>query len=232
MINERSAKRIRQIIEKAGHWRLLMIMVWSCIAVATAYAQNPSMSYGEQFLPVTDQECMRRVPVAYRANGFSPETPSVNTTYATKGIHSAYIRCLGEPEKSRTRVIIVVGSNSRDEKVPGAERVKLQELMNQAGRAVREFIPNSVINYISWDGGKWAAKLQGDGFLHAPNGDWTKAHADSIINYISWDGQKWTAKLQTSDFLHAPNGDWTRAHSDTIINYISWDNSRATSRFR
>ncbi len=91
------------------------------------------MSYGEQFLPVNDQECIRRVPIAYRAEGFSPGAPSVNTTYATKGIHAAYIRCLGEPEKSRTRVIIVVGSSSSDENIPGAERVKLQRRMESPG---------------------------------------------------------------------------------------------------
>lgn len=210
----------------------LLATCWFCSSVMAVLGQSPAMSYGEQFLPVTDQECMRRVPLAYRAQGFSPGTPSINTTHATKGVHAAYIRCLGEPEKNRTRVIIVVGSNSRDENVPGAERVKLQELMNQSDRAVREFTPNPVVNYISWDGAKWAAKLQGDGFLHAPNGDWTRAHIDSVINYISWDDQKWSAKIQGDVFLHAPNGDWARAHSDTIINYNSWDNSRATSRFR
>jgi|CXWL01.1.fsa_nt_gi hypothetical protein len=232
MINKRPIKGIRQIIDTARLRDVLMLLIWFCIAISVMYAQNPSMSYGEQFLQVADQECMRRVPVAYQAAGFFPGTPSVNTTYATKGIHSAYIRCLGEPEKSRTRVIIVIGSNSRDENVPGAERVKLQELMNQTDRAVREFSPTAVINYKSWDGLKWAAKLQGDGFLHAPIGDWTRAHADSIINYIAWDGQRWTAKIQGNVFLHAPNGDWARAHTDTIINYFSWENVKMTARLR
>jgi uncharacterized protein DUF4751 len=102
----------------------------------------------------------------------------------------------------------------------------------QPGTAARQFIPNSTINYISWDGGRWAAQLKGNGFLHAPNGDWSKAHSDSIINYISWDGARWTARVQGNGFLHAPNGDWGRAHPDSIINYISWDNAKLTARIQ
>ena len=51
------------------------------------------------------------------------------------------------------------------------------------------------MNYISWDGSKWTAKIQGSGFVHAPNGNWQLAHTDIIINYITWDEGKWTAKI-------------------------------------
>lgn len=113
-----------------SRYGLVFVFVF-LIAVLSASAQGPSMSYGEQFLAVNDQECMRRVPLAFRAEGYEAGTPSVNTTYGRKGIHSAYIRCLGEPEKGRTRVIIVVASSASDENVPGAERVKLQRRMEQ-----------------------------------------------------------------------------------------------------
>jgi hypothetical protein len=77
-----------------------------------------------------------------------------------------------------------------------------------------------------------APSATGVRFIHAPNGDWGRAHSDSIINYIAWDGQRWTARINGNAFLHAPNGDWGRAHSDSIINYIAWDNQRWTARIQ
>jgi hypothetical protein len=63
----------------------------------------------------------------------------------------------------------------------------------------------SVINYKTWDGSKWTAKLNGTTFTHAPDGDFSKAHDDSIINYITWGGDLWTAKVNNDfSFLHAP----------------------------
>ena len=66
--------------------------------------------------------------------------------------------------------------------------------------------------------------------LHAPNGDWSKAHTDIIIDYLDWNGYKWTAKLQGDGFLHAPDGDWSKAHPDTILNYLTWDRGKWTAK--
>jgi hypothetical protein len=57
-----------------------------------------------------------------------------------------------------------------------------------------------IINYLTWDGTKWTAKLEKkpDGsiqFVHAPQGNWAKSHKDMIINYLTWDAGKWTAKV-------------------------------------
>jgi len=102
-------------------------------SAAPSFAQNPSMSWGEQLLSISGEECMRRTPLAFRAEGFYPESPDTNTTFATKGTHSAYLRCIAEPERGRTRIIIVVASNTNDGNVPGAERVRLQRRMEQPG---------------------------------------------------------------------------------------------------
>ncbi|MEL7062429.1 MAG: DUF4751 family protein, partial [Bacteroidota bacterium] len=83
------------------------------------------------------------------------------------------------------------------------------------------------INYISWDGSRWSARREGDRFIHAPNGDWTKAHSDTIINY-RLNGQNWTAKLEGDNFEHAPNGDWNNSHSDSIMSVTDWSNSQET----
>ena len=91
-------------------------------------------------------------------------------------------------------------------------------------------------------------------FVHAPNGDWSRAHSDTILNYIAWDGSKrtvsferemsrgavidyltwdgtkWAAKVEGAVFIHAPAGNWGRSHRDTIMNYESWDGGRWTAR--
>jgi len=67
-------------------------------------------------------------------------------------------------------------------------------------------------------------------FVHAPNGDWSKAHSDTIIDFVSWNGSKWRSRIEGGRFVHAPNGDWSKAHSDTIIDFVSWNRSKWRSR--
>ena len=54
----------------------------------------------------------------------------------------------------------------------------------------------SILSYSTLNASPGTAELPGSGFLHAPNGDWSKAHPDTIMNYLTWDGGKWTAKLK------------------------------------
>ena len=53
-----------------------------------------------------------------------------------------------------------------------------------------------IINYQTWGGAQWTAKIVGDKFLHAPGGDFSRSHEDVIINYQVWGGAPWTAKLK------------------------------------
>jgi hypothetical protein len=96
--------------------------------------------------------------------------------------------------------------------------------------------PDTIINYITWDGSKWTAKILPDHtFLHAPNGDFTAAgtHPDTIINYKTWDGSNWTATIQPDlTFRHAPYGDFSKAHPDSIINYLTWGGSLWTAKIQ
>jgi hypothetical protein len=86
------------------------------------------------------------------------------------------------------------------------------------------------IQYISWDGTKWAARIEGTDFVHAPTGDWSRSHRDVIINYITWDGTRWSAKIEDLTFVHAPAGDWSRSHRDVILNYRGWNGEKKTMR--
>ncbi|KAA4767345.1 hypothetical protein F2Z85_22715 [Bacteroides fragilis] len=49
---------------------------------------------------------------------------------------------------------------------------------------------DSILNYISDTGENWQMKLKGDHFVHAPNGDHSRAHTDTVMHYIGWDGRK------------------------------------------
>ena len=48
---------------------------------------------------------------------------------------------------------------------------------------------DSILNYISDTGENWQMKLKGDHFVHAPNGDHSRAHTE-VMHYIGWDGRK------------------------------------------
>ena len=46
-------------------------------------------------------------------------------------------------------------------------------------------------------------KIEDDHFVHAPKGDYSRAHTDTVMHYIGWDGRKWRAELLTLiDGLH------------------------------
>ena len=82
-----------------------------------------------------------------------------------------------------------------------------------------------IMNYINGDGSHWTAKMVDGQFLHAPGGDFTRAHRDDILIYRSWDGSSWTVKMVNGSFLHAPNGDFNQAHRASYLPYQDWDGS-------
>lgn len=86
-------------------------------------------------------------------------------------------------------------------------------------------VKHDAVNYITWHGSRWSVRREGNQFIHAPNGDWSKAHSDTIINY-KYNGQNWTTKLDGDRFVHALNGDWTKSHSGSSIILTDWSNSQ------
>jgi hypothetical protein len=79
------------------------------------------------------------------------------------------------------------------------------------------------ISYISWNGEKYSAKPDGNGFRIAPAGDWKKGFVDTHIAYVTWNGSKWEAKPDGKGFLIAPDGDWKKGSSSDYIDYVTWD---------
>lgn len=94
---------------------------------------QPSMSRGQQFLPITSAECLRRAGLALTAEGYS-SSGAGNFANGFKDEHGAYIIC-NEVSSGGLVVNIVVASLARDAGVPGYERQKLQARMEQPGAA-------------------------------------------------------------------------------------------------
>lgn len=108
------------------------------IAVALVLAPMPlvaapAMSRGQQFLSISHQECLDRATSVLQRAGYTLWGTAGNGPWGHSGIHSAIVFC--EPHSNGQEVVdIAVASESNDGNVPGAERVRLQELMGSQSK--------------------------------------------------------------------------------------------------
>jgi hypothetical protein len=228
-------KQSSSIFEKARAYRRTVrrgfLLALAFFALASSALAQPTMSRGEQLLPISYNECIQRAEQAYLAEGWVNIGKGGAFVNAFKQNNGAYIMCNVAPE-NKIWVNIVVASNSGNAGVPGGERVCLQKQMDQPGNGCGQTKPPPVstrtctFQYTYWDGAHWTARIDRDQFTHAPNGDFSAAHSDNIIRYVSWDGGRWTAKISGNHFVHAPNDDWSRAHDYVILNYIDWNGAQ------
>jgi hypothetical protein len=107
--------------------RLGVLALLACASPAFA---GPAMSRGQQFLQINHQECLSRAAQALKGAGYTSWGQMGNGPWGDRGPHSAVILC--EPVSTNREVVLIVvateGTTNAD--VPGAERVRLQELMN------------------------------------------------------------------------------------------------------
>jgi hypothetical protein len=108
------------------------LLALAFFALAASAAAQPTMSRGEQLLPISYNECIRRAEQAYLAEGWVNIGKGGAFVNAFKENNGAYITCNVAPE-NKTWVNIFVASNSGDGSVPGGERVKLQGRMGMEG---------------------------------------------------------------------------------------------------
>lgn len=73
-------------------------------------AQAPGWSHGQQNLAVTYDECVRRAPMALRAEGYRIDYAAGAFAVGIKNVHTAVVMCNQAPE-GKTWVNIVVASN-------------------------------------------------------------------------------------------------------------------------
>lgn len=122
--------RKAQVSRKGCLRSLLFVMAFFVFALPIS--AQPTMSRGEQLLPISYDECMKRAENAFNNEGWVNIGKGGAFVTAFKENHGAYIMCNVAPE-NKIWVNIVVASSSQNNNVPGAERVKLQERMNQSG---------------------------------------------------------------------------------------------------
>ena len=92
--------------------------------VAVAHAEAPGWSRGQQELPITWEECVKRGNAAMQAEGYRIDQPSPFVV-GIKGNHTALIMC-NPSQNAKQWVNIVVASNSEG---GGSERQRLQARM-------------------------------------------------------------------------------------------------------
>ena len=124
-------------------------VVMGAVALATAgwAAAAPAavpISRGEQFLPVSEADCMDRAQRAFGAEGWSSITMGGRYVSAFKGIHSAYITCNAVRDGLMVVVNVFVASERGDGNVPGVEREQLQRQM-AAGLPAESGAPGALV---------------------------------------------------------------------------------------
>jgi hypothetical protein len=99
--------------------------------------------------------------------------------------------------------------------------------------------PDDHWNYLNWDGTKWSAKISGNNFIVAPDGDWAKSKTSGQVNYLDGNRAKWSVKLggtgtaKTEEHAEhsgliryvklAPDSDWSKSHDTDHVNFVAWD---------
>jgi hypothetical protein len=109
---------------------VLAITVASAFVFASAASAAPAMSRGQQFFNWSMQECLTRTTSALQAAGYSLWDTLGNGPWGSSGIHGAMVFC--EPH-ANGGVVVDVGVASEgtsDGNVPGAERVRIQQLID------------------------------------------------------------------------------------------------------
>ncbi|MBL8343148.1 MAG: WSC domain-containing protein [Rubrivivax sp.] len=96
-------------------------------------AQALALSRGIQDLPVSYQECLGRAYQSLVAEGYQA-TPSQGAGFVGgfKANHGSYINCTGLAADRMSVIVFVASEGTNDPGAPGAERVRLQQRMNQS----------------------------------------------------------------------------------------------------
>ena len=98
------------------------------VSLLSTFAQTPAVSVGSQQLSITYEDCLARARQALELEGYAVSRGGGNFYWGGKGIHHATIVC-DENLNNRVDFHVFVASTSNDGNVPGAERVRLQQRM-------------------------------------------------------------------------------------------------------
>jgi hypothetical protein len=111
-------------------WPGIVLSLAALLPAGAAHAL--ALSRGIQDLPIGYQECLGRAYQSLLAEGYNA-TPSQGAGFVGgfKANHGSYINCTGLAADRMSVIVFVASEGSSDPGVPGAERVRLQQRMNQ-----------------------------------------------------------------------------------------------------
>ncbi len=116
-------------MKKTTAFILKIIFTLLYINLAGPVSAQPAWSRGIQIVSAGHDECMLRAKNALIAEGYVNLSSGGDFNGGFKSIHAAVITCNATSD-GRTYVNIFVASQSGDQGVPGAERVRLQSYMD------------------------------------------------------------------------------------------------------
>jgi hypothetical protein len=209
-----------------------LVFALSFCGFSTMVFAQPAFSRGEQRLPITYEVAMQRAKAALMAEGYVNLNEGGAFISGYKDNNTAIIMCNVAPDAT-TWINIVVASIANDASIPGAERVKLQNRMNQS---------NAVSGILF---GEWNIKCCNDDLgwtLYITNQEGTNfsgyfsdvAGGGNVAGVVTgntikftrsggWGKQQWTAQLvNEGGGLRMINGIWAGDYLDRYPGRNNW----------
>ncbi|MBC7875165.1 MAG: hypothetical protein H7Y01_14270 [Ferruginibacter sp.] len=220
---------------KVSVYSLVLTLLF--FALTPILLAQPTWSRGEQLLPITYEEAMRRAKSALLAEGYGAMQEGGAMIAGQKDIHTAVIMCNVAPE-GKIWINIVVASIHNEGTVPGAERVRLQNRMNQNnivnGNLVGEWNLKCCNDYHMWtlhitsqDGTNFSGSFSGGAGDGAVNGQ-VRGNTIDFVRSGGWGKQQWSAQLvNDGGGLRMISGVWT---GEFLANYPGRNNWHAEKK--
>ena len=99
---------------------------------ASAAWSRPSMSRGEQFLDMTESDCITRARAAYAAAGWTDIANSTTWAKGHKGDYASYTTCNAvAPGRVVVNIFVAFGGSDPSGDLAGGERSALQTQMEK-----------------------------------------------------------------------------------------------------
>lgn len=99
------------------------------LLLVAAPARAQSWSRGLQDFPISTSECMQRAALGLQAEGYTIGGRGDSYIGGIKGMHTAVVMCDAGPGGKTLANIVVVSGGASDGGVPGGERVRLHQRM-------------------------------------------------------------------------------------------------------